>query len=209
MNVGERIKRRRKQLKLTADELAEKLGKNRATIYRYEKNEIENMPYEVIVPLAEVLRVSPAYLMGWEENNNKIISTPYKFIPTAISAGLPLDVESIKQVEEIEIPDALMGKWAGSDVFITRINGESMNKVMPHDSLIAVKPTDLCNLKDGDMVVFSDHHEYSVKRFYRDEEKIIFRPYSSDRRFTDYITNTTNSDLKIYGKVVVYVVGLD
>lgn len=71
MNVGQRIKNRRKELKLSVDKLAELIGKNRATVYRYEKNDIENMPYDVIEPLAEVLKVSPAYLMGWEDKESE------------------------------------------------------------------------------------------------------------------------------------------
>ena len=34
MNTGDRIKQRRLELGLTADDLAEKIGKSRATIYR-------------------------------------------------------------------------------------------------------------------------------------------------------------------------------
>lgn len=65
--VGNRIKLRRKQLGLSADSLAKKLGKNRATIYRYESDEIENLPLNILEPLARALGVSPAYLMGWEQ----------------------------------------------------------------------------------------------------------------------------------------------
>ena len=62
---GERIKELRKALGLSADDLAEKIGKDRATIFRYEKGEIENMPLAVIYSLADALHVSPGYLMGW------------------------------------------------------------------------------------------------------------------------------------------------
>jgi len=65
--IGKRIKDRRVELGLSADQLAEKLGKNRATVYRYEGDEIENLPLSVIVPLADALQVSPAYLMGWTD----------------------------------------------------------------------------------------------------------------------------------------------
>ena len=71
MNIGERIKERRKQLGLTADDVAEKLNKNRATIYRYESNYIEKMPTTILEPLAKVLQTTPAYLMGWEETTVK------------------------------------------------------------------------------------------------------------------------------------------
>lgn len=66
MTIGERIKQRRKELGLSVDELAELLHKNRATIYRYESNEIEKLPTTVLEPLAKALGVTPAYLMGWE-----------------------------------------------------------------------------------------------------------------------------------------------
>ncbi|MDI5788751.1 S24 family peptidase [Bacillus licheniformis] len=46
-----------------------------------------------------------------------------------------------------------------------RINGDSMNRIMPHDSLIAVRPVPLSNLRDGDIVVYSDGGDYAVKRF--------------------------------------------
>jgi len=65
MTIGERIKNRRLKLGLSVDELARKLGKNRATIYRYENNDIGNLPITVLEPLAIALETSPAYLMGW------------------------------------------------------------------------------------------------------------------------------------------------
>ena len=72
LTIGERIKARRKQLGLTVDELSERLGKNRATIYRYESNNIEKLPTTVLEPLAKALNTTPAYLMGWEEDNTPV-----------------------------------------------------------------------------------------------------------------------------------------
>ena len=43
MTIGERMKAQRKALKISADELAARLGKDRSTIYRYEKGEIEKV----------------------------------------------------------------------------------------------------------------------------------------------------------------------
>src|SRR5690625_1365144 len=84
--VGERIRARRKELGLSADQVAKSLGKDRATIYRYESDEIENLPINILPPLAEILGVSPAYLLGWPE------SAPTKRIPILgdIAAGEPI-----------------------------------------------------------------------------------------------------------------------
>ncbi|BBF45067.1 repressor [Lachnospiraceae bacterium KM106-2] len=72
MTVGKRIKERRKELKLSVDEVAAKLEKNRATIYRYESDDIENLPITILEPLAKVLETTPAALMGWNEVSNPI-----------------------------------------------------------------------------------------------------------------------------------------
>lgn len=70
MTIGERIKQRRIELGLSVDEVAEKLGKNRATVYRYESNDIENLPVGTLEPLATILETTPAQLMGWEDSDN-------------------------------------------------------------------------------------------------------------------------------------------
>lgn len=69
MSIGQRIKQRRKDLNISADELARKLGKNRATVYRYEKDDIKDLPISVLESLADILRTTPAYLMGWTDAN--------------------------------------------------------------------------------------------------------------------------------------------
>lgn len=80
MNVGKRIKERRLELNMSVEELANRLGKNRTTVYRYEKGDIENLPIDILGPLAEALETTPAYLMGWENKSNKDIVTVGKLL---------------------------------------------------------------------------------------------------------------------------------
>ena len=68
MTIGDRIKARRVQIGLTVDQVADRIGKNRATVYRYESNDIEKFPLDILPPLAEVLNTTPAYLMGWSDS---------------------------------------------------------------------------------------------------------------------------------------------
>lgn len=216
LNIGGRIRQRRKELKYSVDYVAEKLGKNRATIYRYESDEIENMPIDVIKDLAKVLNTSPAYLMGWTDIKEDLdTSHKYMFFDTAVSAGIPNDIEALteKDVDMIRIPDSIMGRYAGDkSIFITRINGDSMNKVIKDGSLIAVKPIELSQLKNNDIVVYKFDNEYAVKRFFKDNDKIIFRPDSNDPTFTDLVIKLNELDdgreLIIKGKVVLYIVEL-
>lgn len=67
MTIGDRIKKLRKEKGISVDKLAEIIGKDRATIYRYESNDIEKMPTSVLEPLATALGTTPAHLMGWDD----------------------------------------------------------------------------------------------------------------------------------------------
>lgn len=73
MNIGKRIKQRRKELGMSADQLGEILGKDRSTIFRYEKGDIENLPLDILQPIAKALNTTPQYLMGWSDGK---INTP-------------------------------------------------------------------------------------------------------------------------------------
>ena len=115
MTIGERIKKRRKEIGMSVETLAEKLGKNRATIYRYESDQIENMPLSVIEPLAKVLNVSPAYLMGWEDLILDIDPSDTILIPIVgrISCG-----NGVWAYEEIERLRTHTMRWRKTDYFL-------------------------------------------------------------------------------------------
>ncbi len=214
MNIGQRIKKARESKGKTLLEVANNLGVTEATVQRYESGNIKNLKLDTISEIAMFLKVSPAYLMGWKDSTEDFTrESNYTYYPVSISAGSPFNVDGITKAEEITIPDAVMGKWAGSeDICIMRVNGDSMNKVIPDQSLIAVKEIDTHSLKSDDIVVFSNDNDYSVKRFFDDEvnEKFIFSPESTDRSFTDYTVDYRDAqDLKIHGKVVLYIVEMD
>ena len=61
--VGQRIRERRKELKMRQDELAEKTGISRVTISRIETGDDLNMTAFTAVRIAEVLGVSLDYLL--------------------------------------------------------------------------------------------------------------------------------------------------
>ena len=68
MTIGDRIKDRRKQLGISAEAIAARLGISPATVYRYESSEIMNMRSDRLAPIAEALMTTPAYLMGWTDD---------------------------------------------------------------------------------------------------------------------------------------------
>lgn len=213
MDIGNRLRKARLKRNLTLAYVGEILGKTEATVQRYESGNIKNLKLETIEQLAMLYDVPPAYLMGWQVEEPISFSSTYDYYENAdIAAGLPTSVESVLEndVQKISLPDVVMGKWANhDDVFFVKANGDSMNKVFLNGSLLAVKPTDICNLKNDDIVVFSNgDNEYSVKRIYfdNDNSEVIFSPDSNDRSFREYIVrlNDLEGNIRIHGKVVKY-----
>ena len=79
MAKGDRIKVLREKFGLTQEELAEKLGTTKQTIFKYETNVITNIPSDKIEKMAELFGVSPAYLMGWDEDQTSGQNEGYYF----------------------------------------------------------------------------------------------------------------------------------
>lgn len=67
MHIGTKIKSRRQELQWSQRELSDRMGyNNHSTIARIESGKVD-VPQSRIVKFSEVLGVSIAYLMGWDE----------------------------------------------------------------------------------------------------------------------------------------------
>lgn len=105
MELGNKVKKRREELGLSQEDLAIKMGyKSRSSI-----NKIENgrpISQKIIVRLAEILNVSIAYLMGWEENiENKPVETANKLADLVLSLECMEDnsdlITMLKEYQEL------------------------------------------------------------------------------------------------------------
>lgn len=75
MNIGQRIRKLRLENdeKMTLEQLSKKLGVSRQTMSRYETGAIPNIPSDKIQLIADLFNTSPAYIMGWEDENGQRI----------------------------------------------------------------------------------------------------------------------------------------
>lgn len=77
MSLGERIKEKRKENRLTQKKLADLLGGiDDSTISKWESN-IYEPDATTIKRLSEILSVSPSYLISGKENSDEKISTAF------------------------------------------------------------------------------------------------------------------------------------
>lgn len=68
MNIGGKIKNRRKELGMSAEDLAAKLNISPSTVYRYENSDISNMGIDKLALIAQALHVSSSYLMNFTDD---------------------------------------------------------------------------------------------------------------------------------------------
>lgn len=93
MTIGERIKNRRESLGLTLEQVGDYIGVGRATVLRYENNSID-IKRTIAIKLAEVLKTTPSYIMGWDD-------TPL-FSSTQLQGALKKPALSLLEEEIIE-----------------------------------------------------------------------------------------------------------
>lgn len=220
MIIASNIKRLINENGISQKDLSEKIGISPSTMSDY-MNLRSKPSHAVLQKIADYFNVGKSDIdttykdVEFISTANKIPSRTYKLFNSSVAAGLPSTIEAVfeNDLKDIELPDVMMNGYAGhNDILIMKVNGDSMNNVIPHDSLVGVKKWDVDNLKKNDIVVFSDNGEFSMKRYLNDEknQRIIFRPDSSDDSFSDVVISYENADnLDILGKVIVSIINYD
>lgn len=168
MTVGERIKLRRKELGMNADDVARRIGKDRATVYRYECCKIENMPIGVLEPLAQALDTTPAYLMGWEDEIpvNTELPTPNAtsdFVTFPVMGEIAAGYDSLAledwNGETVDIPSSYFKGRDKSEFFVLEVKGDSMYpEYQEGDRVLILKQSTLEYSGQIGAVLYEDTH---------------------------------------------------
>lgn len=204
MTLGERIKQKRIENKMTLLDVANLIGVKEATVQRYESGEIKNLKQNTIAKLAEIFGTPPAYLMGWEEKNDKLPPEAFDDHPAHkipilgyISAGLPLYAE--QHINGYTYTDRKNG---GAEYFGLIVKGDSMNaaRIYPGDTLIVRRQQ---SVENGEIaVVMVNNENATVKRFRKEKDVVILTPQSTNPAHQPQIYSLKNTSIKIIGKVV-------
>lgn len=206
MTTGERMKQRRKEIGLSAEKVAERLGVSPATIYRYEKGDIEKVPVDIFAELAKILQTTPAYLMGWEEQPEpKKPPIPPGFEPMPKMKKIPLigsiacgePITAIQNREgEIDAPENMQCDFA------LRCKGDSMIGAGIHDGdavYIRIQP----EVENGQIAAVRIGDEATLKRVYLHKDYIELRPENPDYESIIRRREEMN-DVHIEGRAVGY-----
>lgn len=101
--TGLNIKKRRQELGMSAEELAETIGVNPTTIYRYERGAIDKVSSEVLGEIARALYTSPVKLMDWE--SEVVVPEPVQDTLSAVVADIKRDVDRLLALSNTYVCD--------------------------------------------------------------------------------------------------------
>lgn len=202
---NERIHERRTELGITLAQIAEKLGVTEATAQRYERGNIKSIPYEYMCAYGEILNCSPAYLMGWENNSNVIISNVFpvelKRFPLLgeIACGKPTYANEDRESY------IMAGTTVQAD-FCLKAKGDSMiNARILDGDIVFVKKQDIVENGEIAAVVVNNDNEATLKRFYYYAEKSMVILKAENPAYEDLIfTNEELNNFHVLGKAVAF-----
>lgn len=202
MTTGQRMKMRRKEIGLSAERVAEILGVSPATIYRYEKGDIEKVPGDLLQPIANALQTTPAYLMGWDSSGSSlpsnIIPMPHTYtvpIIGTIACGQPiLAVENADEL--VAVPEYIQADFA------LRCKGDSMINARIFDGDIVYihrQP----EVENGQIAAVRIGEEATLKKVYFTGSRLVLRaanPLYDDLEYE----GETLEEVEILGKAVAF-----
>ncbi len=198
MIFKDRLVQLRKELDLTQESFAEKIGFSRTAISAWEigRNEPSNAD---TIKIADFFNVSVDYLLGKSDTRINKSNPAVVFVYGTIPAGIPMEmIEDVIDTEEID-SEMLKG---GKQYFGLRIKGNSMYpEYLDGDTIILEKVDDCENGQDCCVMVNGD--DGTFKRVFKNENGIILQPLNPEFQPMVYTNEQIEKlPIKIIGKVV-------
>lgn len=147
MTLYDRIKELRKQRKISQEKLAKMTGyTDRSSIAKIEKGKVDLSETKIQL-FASALNTTPAYLMGWEDDDKEMPQGLQIPVLGTVAAGIPISaVEDILDYEEVPQSWQNQGEFFG-----LRIKGDSMKPDINNGDTVIVKQQSTAN--NGDVVI--------------------------------------------------------
>lgn len=198
--IYERIKKRRIELGMTVEDLANKMGyKDKSSISKIENGKAD-IPQAKVLAFARALNTTTAYLIGAAEDTLPHHNRKTKRVPIygEVRAGTPTqEYENIEDWEDIYLPYNDNANYA----FLS-VKGDSMLPRIAEGDLALVN-TDAA-VKNGDVaVVLVNGNEATIKKVYIDDGGITlhaFNPYYPDIHYSPEEVETL--PVRFFGRVV-------
>ena len=198
MEMNEYIRKRRKSLKLTTEQVAKYIGVSAPTVTRWETGEIKNIKNDKILRLATILDIDPMVLIDWDDQEQYQRNDRLKPILGYARAGYDLFAEEQLLGYE-EVSDAEINK---GDYFL-QVKGDSMTGSHIFDgSKVYVKSQSYVNSGEIGVVIINGD-EATIKKVIKQKDLLILEATNPDYE-NRYFTAQEVAELpvSIIGKVI-------
>lgn len=212
MTMGDRIRKARLEKGLSQAELAELLGyKSRSSINKIEV-EGRDIPRSSIVKFAQVLGVTPSYLMGWEEETSEpdaleVLMEKYDNIKPVKLKRFPLLGEIACGEPIFADEDRESCVMADMDInadFCLTAKGDSMINARINDGdIVFIKEMSMVDNGDIAAVIIDDEATLKKVYYYPDKGKLVLYPENPNYEPFIYVGEELNS-IRILGKAVYF-----
>lgn len=171
-DIALRIKQRREELGMSAEQLGEKIGKAKTTIYRYESGYIEKMPSSVLSDIAKALNVSPTYLLFGDTSKDDSILFNSSLRPVTLKRFPMLgEIACGKPIFASEEHEAYIDASANIKAdFCVTARGDSMTGArIFNGDIVFIKEQSIVD--NGQIAAVIVDNEVTLKRWYYYPEK--------------------------------------
>lgn len=208
--IGSRIRNRREELELSQEELGKRLGyKSRSSINKIELDQ-RNLTQSKIKAIADALETTPAYIMGWDEPDQKLDKESLKIFNNLF----PIETKKFPLIGNIACGKPIFADEqfeayieAGANIkadFCLRAKGDSMIGARIYDGdVVFVRKQEMVN--DGEIAVVLIDDEATLKRVYYDQEAGVLQLFAENPQYkTMRFTGEELNHIRILGKAVAF-----
>lgn len=182
MNTNEKIRQMRKQVKISAQTLADSIGVSKATLYRYENGEIEKIPMNILEKIAKELGCSILFFSDDYDDTPTDKDIVYIPIVGRVSAGCGSLAEQHTEGYEATSPSSLSSDF---QYVYLKVSGDSMYPVFMEGDLVLVQSQSYADNGSYAVVMIDDLDGVIKKVVYGNNfiELISINPMYPPRRF--------------------------
>lgn len=206
MNVGDRIKLRRKEIGMSQTDLANKVGSTKQNIYKYENGIITNIPSDKIEAISAALCTTPAYLMGWDDtadSHDSDSDAGLCYVQYAGPVAAHFDATPTEEHEFRRLPPEWLGHRRPEDFFVASVDGNSMYPHFHHgDEILCLRCSDMGHSGRVGIIVFGND-EATLKRidYHPGEDWIDLVPVNPEYQ-TKRIEGADLEQCRVVGRVI-------
>lgn len=204
MAISKNIKRLRMDRDWTQEQLAEKVGVTRSTVTQWETG-WSKPRMGAVEKLAAVFGVSTSDMVNDQSDISNFVDVP---LYGSIAAGTPIEMHAVDSSHPV--PTKVREKYP--DSFLLKVEGDSMNRVLPNGCYALVDPRQTADCNGAPYAVCVNGYDATIKRVRKLNNGFELVPDSNDPTYEKKTYNYNEPDtdtITVIGRVVYYVLPFD